>query len=130
MYLTLDRTKRQKDRGNVKTRNDKNGSTDILHIEGRIDATSSPELEKQILEVSEVGSGAVLLDFSGVDYVSSAGLRVLLVGVKSLSGSARNLVVAGARDDVMDVIQLTGFHRILTIYGSLESALEGIGTRN
>lgn len=113
----------------MRTTNDRSGSTDILHVEGRIDATSSPELERQLLEVSKDGQGAVLLDFSGVDYVSSAGLRVLLVGVKALAGSPRSLAVAGAREDVMDVIQLTGFHRILTIYGSLENALAEIGAQ-
>lgn len=90
-----------------------------LTVSGRIDATTAPTLEAELKRAAAEGGAAVIVDFAEVDYVSSAGLRALLVGAKGLAGQGRKLVVARARDDVLDVIRLTGFDRILTLSDDL-----------
>ena len=85
----------------------------IMKIEGRIDTTTAPELEKAINgEGDELKSLA--LDFKGVDYISSAGLRVLLTAQKKMNAQGyMELINVG--ETVMDVFEMTGFADILVI---------------
>ena len=91
----------------------KDNDKTIFEIEGRLDTITAPVLENAIND-----EGAALeklvLDFKGVDYISSAGLRVLLAAQKKMNaqGSMELVNVAGA---VMDVLEMTGFADILVI---------------
>ncbi len=89
-----------------------NGKT-LMKIEGRLDTTTAPELEKAINdEGDELKSLA--LDFKGVDYISSAGLRVLLTAQKKMNAQGyMELINVG--ETVMDVFEMTGFADILVI---------------
>lgn len=85
----------------------------LIEIEGRLDTTSAPELENVINgEGDELKN--LVLDFRGVDYISSAGLRVLLAAQKKMNvqGSMELVNVSAA---VMDVFEMTGFADILVI---------------
>ena len=89
-----------------------NGVT-VIKIEGRLDTTTAPELEKTINnEGAELKK--LVLDFKGVDYISSAGLRVLLTAQKKMNvqGSMELINVGEA---VMDIFEMTGFADILVI---------------
>ena len=89
-----------------------NGKT-LMEIEGRLDTTTAPELEKAINgEGDELKS--LVLDFKGVDYISSAGLRVLLTAQKKMNVQGyMELINVG--ETVMDVFEMTGFADILVI---------------
>lgn len=89
-----------------------NGKT-LMKIEGRLDTTTAPELEKAINgEGDELKS--LVLDFKGVDYISSAGLRVLLTAQKKMNVQGyMELINVG--ETVMDVFEMTGFADILVI---------------
>ncbi|MEM9618020.1 MAG: STAS domain-containing protein [Pseudomonadota bacterium] len=102
---------------------------DVLAVSGRIDATTSPDFEGRLMEVASAADGGVVLDFDQIDYVSSAGLRVLLVGVRALGGASHKLVVARPSDNVKEVITLTGFHKLLTICNSMDEAFEAVQGR-
>ena len=82
-------------------------------IEGRLDTNSSPKLEAELRQ-SVSGVTELVFDFSGVEYISSAGLRVLLAAQKVMNrqGSMR---LVGVSADVMEVFEITGFADILTI---------------
>lgn len=95
----------------------------VLRISGRIDAASAPILEKKIDEQIEENHVRLLLDFSSVDYLSSAGMRLLLAGTKKLKAKEGILVLSGIGDDVMEIIKLAGFERILNIYRTEKEAL-------
>ena len=103
-----------------------NGDIDVLAVSGRIDAITSPDFESRLIEVAPAAEAGVVLDFAEVDYVSSAGLRVLLVGVRALGGSPRALVIARPSENVEEVITLTGFHKLLTICGSMDEAFGAV----
>ena len=85
----------------------------VMKIEGRLDTTSAPELEKAINDETEALENLVL-DFNGVNYISSAGLRVLLTAQKKMNtqGSMELVNVSG---EVMDIFEMTGFADILVI---------------
>ena len=85
----------------------------ILSIDGRIDTTTAPALEEVINNMSP-DMRDLVLDLKGVEYVSSAGLRVLLGAQKKMS-KIGTLKLTGINDDVMEVFKMTGFSDILTI---------------
>ena len=90
-----------------------NGSALTLALEGRLDTTTSPELEKE-LKASLDGADSLVLDFSKLDYISSAGLRVLLSAHKQMSGKG-GMKVTNVNEIVREVFDVTGFADILTV---------------
>ncbi len=84
-----------------------------VKVSGRLDTTTAPELEASLNESLE-GVEALTLDFAGLEYISSAGLRVLLATQKKMNGQG-SLRLVGVCDVVMEVLELTGFTNILTI---------------
>lgn len=84
-----------------------------LHISGRLDTTTAPELERTVAALPD-DTRELTLDLSGVTYISSAGLRVLLGAQKRMNklGSMR---LTGVCEAVMEVLEITGFADILTI---------------
>ena len=84
-----------------------------LAISGRLDTNSSPKLEAELRQ-SVNGVTSLVFDFSGVEYVSSAGLRVLLAAQKVMNRQG-NMKLIGVSAEVMEVFEITGFADILTI---------------
>lgn len=91
----------------------KEGTSLTLVIEGRLDTTTAPQLEAE-LRGSIDGIDRLLLDFASLEYVSSAGLRVLLSAQKVMNRQG-SMVIRNVSEDVMDVFEVTGFVDILTI---------------
>ena len=84
-----------------------------IHIEGRLDTTTSPKLSKE-LETSLEGITQLVLDLTLLEYISSSGLRVLLSAQKAMNGKG-TMVVKNVSELVMEVFEITGFTDILTI---------------
>ena len=91
-----------------------NGSELLLELSGSIDSGTSPELNA-VIEQSLKGINSLILDFKKIDYISSAGLRVLLATFKTLSGRGGNMIIRYPIQNVMDIFTMTGFDNILTI---------------
>ncbi|MCI8695176.1 STAS domain-containing protein [uncultured Acetatifactor sp.] len=85
-----------------------------LDVEGRVDTNTSPELQKKILQAFQKGS-TVTLNLEAVDYVSSSGLRALLIGQKTASSKGGSMKLINVRDSVRKVFDMTGFSQMLTI---------------
>src|SRR6476469_10933215 len=94
----------------------------IVAITGSLDSASSPEAQKS-LDAVVAGAKKVLLDFSQLDYISSAGLRVLLGAAKKLRASGGTLGMFGLNQSVREVFEISGFATILSIYKSEAEAL-------
>ena len=90
-----------------------NGGSLTIALEGRLDTTTAPELEKEI-KLSLVGVTELVMDFAKLDYISSAGLRVLLAAHKTMMKQG-SMKVVHANEMVMAVFEVTGFEDILTI---------------
>ena len=84
-----------------------------LEIKGRIDTKSAPQLE-EIIGSSLDGVRLLVMDFEGVEYVSSAGLRVLLIAQKAMNRQG-DMKVRNVDPDIMEIFEVTGFSDILTI---------------
>ncbi len=89
------------------------GSKLTVALEGRLDTTTAPELE-EALKGSLDGVDDLTMDFSGLEYISSAGLRILLATQKIMNKQGK-MRVTNVNEVVMDVFDVTGFADILTI---------------
>ena len=85
-----------------------------LSVEGRVDTTTAPDLQKQILD-SFQKVRHVVIDFMEVEYISSAGLRALLLGQKTATSKGGSLKILNVNDSVKQVFDMSGFSKILTI---------------
>lgn len=90
-----------------------NGDALTLNIEGRLDTLTAPELENEITTGLD-GVNSLVLDFEKLDYISSAGLRVLLRAEKIMSRLG-GMKVVNVNEAVMEIFEVTGFNDILTI---------------
>ena len=90
-----------------------NGNTLEVAVEGRLDTMTAPELEAE-LKASMDGADKLVLDFGKLDYISSAGLRVLLSAHKAMSAKG-GMKVTHVNEVVQEVFDVTGFCDILTI---------------
>ena len=92
----------------------RSGDVIQIKIDGRVDTTTSPQLQNAILQAFQKGSKLVL-DFSEVEYVSSAGLRALLIGQKTANSKGGSMTLVNVADAVLQVFQMSGFSGILHI---------------
>ncbi len=90
-----------------------NGASLLLNIEGRLETTTAPELEA-VIKTELDGVTELIFDFSKLDYISSAGLRVLLAAQKIMNAQGA-MKVTNVNDIVSEIFEVTGFSDILTI---------------
>lgn len=90
-----------------------NGTSLLLELEGRLDTTTSKELEVEV-NTSFEGKTEVVMDFSNLVYLSSAGLRVILMAQKRMNKQG-SMKIKNINDTIREVFEITGFSDILTI---------------
>jgi len=96
----------------------------ILGLLGRLDSNTSPGFEKKIFEVIDDGTRSVVVDFSSLDYISSAGLRVLLKAAKELKRSDGKIVLCSMKDYIKEVFEIAGFVALFPITSSVGDAVK------
>ena len=96
----------------------------ILGLLGRLDSNTSPEFEKKIFEVIEDGTRSVIVDFESLDYISSAGLRVLLKATKKLKRSDGKIVLCSMKEYIKEVFEIAGFVTLFPIVTSVGDAIK------
>ena len=89
------------------------GNNLVIALEGRLDTTTSPDLEKELKESLD-GIESLTFDLGALDYISSAGLRVLLSAQKTMNKQG-DMVVKNVSEEIMEVFEVTGFSDIPTI---------------
>lgn len=90
-----------------------NGSETVLAVEGRLDTNTAGELE-QAVKAAFPGCTSLIFDLNGLAYVSSAGLRVLLLAQKTMNKQG-SMTIRNVCEDVMEIFDVTGFVDFLTI---------------
>lgn len=89
------------------------GETLTIKVGGRLDTTTAPELDEELkASIGDVTS--LVLDFAELDYISSAGLRVLLAAQKAMT-PPKEMIVKDVNETIMEIFEVTGFSDILTI---------------
>jgi len=87
-----------------------------------MDATSAPDFEKQCVEVIEGGESTVVIDLSGLEYISSSGLRSLLASAKKAKASKCTMRVTGLSGMVEEVFQVSGLRSVFSTAATIEDA--------
>jgi len=106
----------------IKTAKEKN--TVVVSVKGKIDAVTAPEFEKAISNLIAQGENIFLLNLSGLEYISSAGLRSILAAAKQLKPKGGNILFCGLKGPVKDVFRVSGFGTIFKIFETQEDALK------
>ncbi len=97
----------------------------IAEFEGNLDTNTAPDAEERLGELLEKGVTKILVDFTTLDYISSAGLRVLLVTTKRLGGTGGSMRLCGLNETVDEVFEISGFSTIFSVFGTRDEALDG-----
>ncbi len=99
------------------------GEIVVIRVGGRLDAASSPQLETKINEIVDKGHFKLVLNLSGVEYLSSAGMRLMLSVSKKLKHLEGKLVACSLSDEVDEVIKMAGFHKVIEFYPNEDESL-------
>ncbi len=95
----------------------------IFRLSGRLDAMTGPVVEEHVQRAIDAGPKKLLLDFSEVDYLSSAGLRILLSATKKMQSISGKCVVFSIAPKVMNIIRMAGFDKVVEIVATEQDAL-------
>lgn len=101
----------------------KNGIT-CLRVEGRLDAGAAPAFEKALLSAIKEDSSKLVINLAELVYISSAGLRALLVGAKEMKAKGGKMILAAPTESVKKVFDISGFSSIFDLQDSVDEALK------
>ncbi|MCH9609539.1 MAG: putative anti-sigma factor antagonist BtrV [Chlamydiales bacterium] len=104
----------------------KKENTTIFQVKGRLDTTTSPEVERKILDAITSGQKHIVLDFSTLEYISSAGIRVLVHSHKKLEHEKGSIALAALPKSIENVLYITGFLPYFKIFETQEKAIEAL----
>lgn len=102
----------------------------VLHSQGRLDATTSSLFEKEITTALESGRTQIVADFLSVEYLSSAGLRVLLAAMKAINqkkeGGQSGFALANLSREAAEIVKMAGFNRVFPIFDTVDEAVTAL----
>ena len=96
----------------------------IFKLNGRLDSNTSQGFEKKIFDAISDGSKNMIVDFKDLDYISSAGLRVILKATKALNREEGKIMLCAMQDYVKEVFEIAGFDSFLPIVATMDDALK------
>ena len=103
------------------------GGVTVLQVTGRLDSTTSPALGERLSGILDAGKARLLVDFSQLEYISSAGFRVLLQAAKRADQNAAKLVLCGVSGKVRQLFDLGGFLDLFSITATRGEGLTAAG---
>jgi len=102
---------------------EKRGEVKIIGLRGRLDATASPEVERQLLALVAQGEFRVAFDLSGLSYISSSGLRVLMAVAKQVQTHGGRMALATLNRNVREIFRIGGFMELFSVCQTLDEAV-------
>lgn len=103
------------------------GKVDVIAVKGTIDALTAAEVTLSFNKHIHDGHPDVIADFSGVEFMSSAGLRAILASVKEARAAGGDFRLASPQPGIDKVLKMAGFHNIVKIFASVQEALASFG---
>ena len=107
---------------------ERSGQTLIVSAKGRIDGANATEVQGVLSSAIEPGVKLMLLDLGGLTYISSAGLRVIMLTARTLDRSGAKFAVGSPAGPIREVFQISGFDQIIPIFDSQAEAIESLGS--
>jgi len=102
----------------------KEGDYRIISIEGRMDASNASEFETVVNQEIDNGTKKIIVDLSKLEYISSAGLRSMLLLAKGMQKSGGSCVICALRNVVLEVFKISGFLNIFKVFETVEGAMQ------
>ena len=102
---------------------ERKGEVVVLNIHGRLDSTNYVELENTISKLIDKNEKKILVDCKYLDYVSSSGLRVFLMGLKKMNTIQGKFLICSLQDSIKEIFDISGFTGIFSLYDSQGEAL-------
>jgi anti-sigma B factor antagonist len=99
----------------------------VVELLGELDSTTAPDVQSQILPLAEQNR-QIILDLTGTGFMSSAGLRILLLMYRQIANGSGRMVLAGLSEEIKDTMHITGFLDFFKIYDNVELALQALQT--
>jgi stage II sporulation protein AA (anti-sigma F factor antagonist) len=107
---------------------ERDGKIAIVRLIDRIDSSNAAEAEQAVREVLEAREAGLLLDLSELDYISSAGLRVVLVGAKGMRANGGRFAMSGMKPNIRQVFEISGFLSMLQVHDDRSTALQALAS--
>ena len=95
----------------------------VVDLSGKLNSSAAGDAGDRIVSIVQGGERSILLNLEKLEYVSSAGLRVIIRGAKLFQANRGELKICNARDSVKDALEISGFYSLLKIYDSEKEAL-------
>ncbi len=99
----------------------------VVNLAGQIDSTASKEFEEELVGLIDKGTHTMIVNFLNVKFISSAGLRVLLLAGKKVKPYGGKVILSNLAKDVREVFDISGFSSIFSIYDTVEDAIQKEG---
>jgi anti-sigma B factor antagonist len=105
------------------------GQVMVMEVAGDIDSNTAPQAQERMLHLAQLGS-RIVLDMSGVGYMSSAGLRMLLSMYRQVSRQNGSMVLIGLAEEIKDTMSITGFLNFFTIRDTVDEGLKALASQS
>jgi anti-anti-sigma factor len=107
----------------MEVRLEEKGSFTVINPIGSLDFNNSTDFEKRVMSVIEAGKLNIVIDFAQLNFISSAGLRVLLMTAKKLKSSGGKLGLSSLNEQISEVLTISGFTAIFSIFSDSDEAI-------
>jgi anti-sigma B factor antagonist len=97
---------------------------DIYRLKGHLDSSTAQKLEEKVFQAIANGTKNIVFDFLQLEYISSAGIRVILKATKAVERQNRRLVLCSMHDYVKEVFEISGVGSLLSIYDTIDDAIK------
>ena len=110
----------------MKIETQKRDNAFVLAVSGRLDSQTVMEAEKEVTRWLDAGETKIVCDLSGLEYISSAGLRLILVAAKRLKAAGGGFCLCGVQGPIQEILDIAGFTKIIPIRATVDEALASV----
>lgn len=98
------------------------GTASVAAVDGRVDSANAKDLDQELAAIVDGGGSRLVVDCSDLRYISSAGLRALLVAIKRTNKEGGGVAMCNVPDHIREVLEVSGFTRLTKVFGTVEEA--------
>jgi len=102
------------------------GTTAVATVTGRVDSANAKDFDQALSAIIDQGVTGLVIDCSGLKYMSSAGLRVLLIAIRKTNAAGGGLAMCQVPDHIREVLEVSGFVRLTKVFDTAEEAQESL----
>ena len=102
------------------------GNAAVAAIDGRVDSTNAKNLNEELSTIIDSGPSRLVIDCAKLDYISSAGMRALLLAIKKTNAAGGGMAMSQVSDHIREILEVSGFTRLTTVHDTTEEAVASL----